>query len=66
MSKAEIFMKSGNVITLDNIKDCHIKYSGDEITSFRLETLDSAYRILMVPSLNLSQIEAIVYTKDVN
>lgn len=61
--KLEIYMKSGNVIHLNGIKSCNIKYTGNTITSLSVETKTSLFapaRKLFVPSVDLSQIEGIV------
>lgn len=55
-------MKSGNVIQLKGIKGYNIEYSGDDIRSLRLihyGWLLKPRRRLIVPTINLSQIEAI-------
>lgn len=61
--KLEIYMKSGNVIHLKGIESCDIRYNSNTITSLTLTTKSGFLkpsRALFVPSIDLSQIEAIV------
>ena len=58
-------MKSGNVIHVDHVKDWNLKYTGNEITNLKIvreKLLFRSVKGLIVPSLDLSQIEAIVET----
>ena len=65
--KLEIYMKSGNVIKIGNIKTWSAKYRGDEITALSIESGFSIglinSRRLIVGSIALVQIEAIVESK---
>lgn len=58
-----IYMKSGNVIEIDKVKDIEIDIVGNEITRFNIDRSTKAKNLLFVSSLNLSQIEAIVTVK---
>ena len=60
--KLEIYMKSGNVITLKGIKEYSGKFQGNRITELTLKyyPLRRPNRTVNVKSIDLSQIEAIV------
>lgn len=61
----KIYMKSGNIITLDGIVDWEIKNIGDEITflKFTWEKDMKGKEKLIMNSLCLTQIEAITEIK---
>ena len=54
-----ILFKSGNVIVADRVLDFHLKSQGNEVTYFRLEQHPRAQTRVLVPVLNLTQIEAV-------
>jgi hypothetical protein len=56
-----IYMKSGNVIRLDGIKEYEIKNQGDDIVGFQIEWHKPNQRLL-VKTLDLRQIEAVTVT----
>ena len=53
-----VYMKSGNVIVLDGIKDYEIKNQGDDIVGFKIEWHKPKHQLL-VKTLDLLQIEAV-------
>jgi hypothetical protein len=59
--KLEIYMKSGNVIRVRGVKDYAIKMSGSDLRSLELKYFwRRPSRRLVMPTLQLDQIEAIV------
>ena len=60
--KLDIYMKSGNVIRVDDVGKWKIESTGDEITSIEISrtTSKSGCRGFILASLCLPQIEAIV------
>ncbi len=63
--KVDIFMKSGNVIHLDNVTQ--IKYVDNGVNDRLIEIKqlnNKGATLLMVASIELSQIEAITTTKN--
>ena len=63
MATLDIYMKSGNIISVTNVKDWQFKSTGDVVTYFRIEqgkSLFSKARGLLVNTLDISNIEAIV------
>ena len=56
-----IYMKSGNSIVIDGVTKYEFKKEGNGGSSLYLEQWDCApFKFLIMPSLDLSQIEAIV------
>lgn len=61
--KLTIYMKSGNVITLRNIKEYEIGNRGDEVVHFKITTGLFCSKRLLVKTIALNQIEAVVVSK---
>ena len=60
MNKVKLYMKSGNQIMITHVDDLRIKYTSDVITMINIDWAKNAPKTgVMIPSLNLSQIEAI-------
>jgi hypothetical protein len=55
----EIYMKSGNVISLDGVTEYSFENKGNEIISFSVKRYNAKYQIL-AKTVDLTQIEAIV------
>ena len=58
----EIFMKSGNSLVLDRVKEITVDYTNSVISSFKLDQSTRAKTRLLVQSIELLQIEAITYS----
>jgi uncharacterized protein YaaQ len=58
----EIFMKSGNSLVLDRVKEITVDYTNSVISSFKLAQSTQAKTRLLVQSIELLQIEAITYS----
>jgi len=60
----KIYMKSGNVIKVDKVESYTFKYSGNDITSIKIEQQTKGFfrakNILKVGTINLGQIECVV------
>ncbi len=59
--KLLIHMKSGKTITVRNVKDWKIEYTGNEVTSIKIERGKSFWptqKGLIIKSIALDQIEA--------
>ena len=54
-----IYMKSGNKITADKVKDWAIKYNSEQITSLRIDQDKKCKSKVLVGSIDLKQIEEI-------
>lgn len=65
--KVTIYMKSGNKINVNFVKDLKINYQSNLITRLSIERsklgMFLGFKRLMVESVDLSQIEAITYRK---
>ena len=65
--KVTIYMKSGNKINVNFVKDLKINYQSNLITRLQIERsklgMFLGFKRLMVESVDLSQIEAITYRK---
>lgn len=60
--KIEIYMKSGNVINLDGIEEANISNKGGKIVGLEIvRSVPLVARALMVQSIDLNQVEAVVY-----
>lgn len=59
----QISMKSGNSFVLDRVKSLNMEYTGGSISSFRLDQSLKATSRLVVQTIELSQIEAVIYSK---
>lgn len=57
--KLDIYMKSGNVIRIDRVKDYSFNTKSSGVTKIEL-TQDTAGRKLLVTTIDLDQIEAVV------
>lgn len=55
-----IYMKSGNIITCNWVKDWKLRYQGNEILALSIKYRWFAKPKLIIASLALDQIEAIV------
>ena len=60
----DIYMKSGNKITIDKVTDWNIKYDSNQITSIRIDqNTEGSFKCknkLIIGSIDLKQIECIV------
>lgn len=59
--KLSIYMKSGNVIRIRNVKDYEFKMNGNSVSSLKIETHGRIFGgpRLLVQTIDLSQIEAV-------
>lgn len=60
--KLSIYMKSGNVIRIRNVKNYEFKMNGNNVSSLRIDTGMKIFGgpRLLVQTIDLSQIEAVV------
>lgn len=61
MGTLVLYMKSGNVIKVPNVKNWHVKVSGDDVTYLEIDKAKSLFnrkRGLLLTTLDFSQIEA--------
>jgi sporulation protein YlmC with PRC-barrel domain len=58
----EIFMKSGNSLVLDRVKEITVDYKNSVISSLKLDQSTRAKTRLLVQSIELLQIEAITFS----
>lgn len=58
-----LFMKSGRSISVSDVVEWKMSYDVDNITYLRIEQTPKARRKLLVPTVCLSQIEAVMEIK---
>jgi hypothetical protein len=62
MSTLDIYMKSGNVIRVKNVKDWSFRSNGNEVIYLKVEQGKSIFRSrrgLIISTIDLSQIEGV-------
>ena len=57
--KLKLHMKSGKTLVQRGVKDCKYSYNSTSITALTITTYWWARQTILVPSIDLSQIEAI-------
>lgn len=61
--KLKIYLKSGNSILLDNVKEYEIKNKGNIIVGMSIVTKSKPKQKLLVKTIDLSSIEAVTVIK---
>jgi hypothetical protein len=55
-----IFMRSGNVVEIDQVTECEWRKQGHGLSRLRISQAEGAQAVLMMQALDLDQVEAIV------